>query len=217
MNRQKNRPTINRRQVLKNLVRGAGATTAIPIISRATSGVAAVPLSSHSHKPVEWSRGSTEPPDPSLVAADWKPLFLDEHQNKTLIVISDIIIPATDTPGAKEAKVNRFLDFLLNAEDIEIQRNFVQALSWFDSYSLQVYNLPFVKLSTADQTRLLTQLSSSSPDLTLAAGVGHFQLLKDLITRTFYSSEIGYKELGYQSNPYQGEFPGCPNPDEHKL
>ena len=146
-----------------------------------------------------------------------KPLFLDEHQNKTLIVISDIIIPATDTPGAKEAKVNRFLDFLLNAEDIEIQRNFVQALSWFDSYSLQVYNLPFVKLSTADQTRLLTQLSSSSPDLTLAAGVGHFQLLKDLITRTFYSSEIGYKELGYQSNPYQGEFPGCPNPDEHKL
>jgi hypothetical protein len=45
-----------------------------------------------------------------LARADWKPLFLDDHQNQTLVVFSDILIPATDTPGAKAALVNRFLD-----------------------------------------------------------------------------------------------------------
>src|SRR5262245_53303704 len=51
-----------------------------------------------------------------LSRVDWKPLFLDEHQNQTLIVLSDLIIPETDTPGAKQALVNRFVDLLLAAE-----------------------------------------------------------------------------------------------------
>lgn len=217
MNQQKNRRTINRRQALKNLAQGAGATTVIPVISRVTSQAAAEPLPNPSPKAATWAHGSTQPADPSLAAADWTPRFLDAHQNETLIAISDIIIPATDTPGAKEAQVNRFLDFLLDAEDTETRKNFVQALSWFDSYSLQTHKVPFIKLSAADQIKLLTPLSGRRPDLALAAGAGHFRLLKGLITRTFYSSEIGYKELGFQDNPYQAEFPGCPNPDEHKL
>src|ERR1035438_5798061 len=36
-----------------------------------------------------------------LARADWKPLFLDDHQDQTLIVFSEILIPATDTTGAK--------------------------------------------------------------------------------------------------------------------
>src|ERR1700691_2490503 len=31
-----------------------------------------------------------------LARADWKPLFLDDHQNETLIVFSDIVVPASD-------------------------------------------------------------------------------------------------------------------------
>ena len=47
-----------------------------------------------------------------LARADWKPVFLDTHQNETLIALSDMILPKTDTPGAKEALVNRFIDRL---------------------------------------------------------------------------------------------------------
>ena len=49
-------------------------------------------------------------------APGWKPLLLDEHQNETLIILSDLIIPATDTPGAKEALVNRYIDLVLAAD-----------------------------------------------------------------------------------------------------
>ena len=59
-----------------------------------------------------------------LKAAEWKPLFLDEHQNETLIVLSDLIIPATDTPGAKEALVNRYIDLVMAAETPEKQQRF---------------------------------------------------------------------------------------------
>ena len=59
-----------------------------------------------------------------LKGANWKPVFLDEHQNETLIILSDLIIPATDTPGAKEALVNRYIDLVMAAETHENQKTF---------------------------------------------------------------------------------------------
>src|SRR3984957_10877431 len=70
-----------------------------------------------------------------LAAPGWKPLFLDEHQNETLIVLSDLIIPATDTPGAKEALVNRYIDLVLAAETRDTQRAFLNSLGYMDGES----------------------------------------------------------------------------------
>src|SRR5712692_591843 len=36
-------------------------------------------------------------------ASDWKPELFDDHENQTLIALVDLMIPATDTPGAKAA------------------------------------------------------------------------------------------------------------------
>jgi hypothetical protein len=38
---------------------------------------------------------------------------LNPHQNATVTAISEIIIPQTDTPGAKAARVNEFIDLIL--------------------------------------------------------------------------------------------------------
>jgi hypothetical protein len=51
--------------------------------------------------------GSTFLTDPN-----WKATFLNEHH---LMFLSDVIIPATETPGAKEVQVNRYLDLLLSS------------------------------------------------------------------------------------------------------
>jgi hypothetical protein len=72
-----------------------------------------------------------------LAAPGWKPLFLDEHQNETLIVLSDLMIPATDTPGAKEALVNRYIDLVLAAEAPETQRGFLNSLGYLDGESMR--------------------------------------------------------------------------------
>ena len=67
-----------------------------------------------------------------LSRSDWKPVFLDPHQNETLTRLSDLIIPETDTPGAKVALVNRFIDRLLEAEATDRQREFLNGLAYLD-------------------------------------------------------------------------------------
>ena len=94
-----------------------------------------------------------------LDAPGWKPLFLDEHQNETLIILSDLIIPATDTPGAKEALVNRYIDLLLAAEPHESQKAFLNSLSYVDGESIRRYKAAFRYLAREDQDDLLHSLA----------------------------------------------------------
>src|ERR1700738_22474 len=72
-----------------------------------------------------------------LAAPGWKPLFLDGHQNETLIVLSYLMFPATAPPGAKEALVNRYIDLVLAAETRETQRTFLNSLGYLDGESIR--------------------------------------------------------------------------------
>jgi len=159
-----------------------------------------------------------------LAAPGWKPLFLDEHQNETLIIVSDLIIPATDTPGAKGALVNRYIDLLLAAETRESQKAFLNSLGYLDGESIRRYKAAFRYLAREDQDDLLHSLAypsgnsgwtgeAAGPDI----GHGHFQHLKQRISMAYYSSQIGAKELGWDGAPAHGVYQGCEHPEgKHK-
>lgn len=151
-----------------------------------------------------------------LAAPGWKPLFLDEHQNETLIVLSDLIIPATDTPGAKDALVNRYIDLVLAADNRDNQRTFLNSLAYLDGESIRRYKTAFRYLARDDQDDLLHSLAYSKgasgwtgeaagPDV----GHEHFESLKQRIVFAYYSSEIGAKELGWDGNVMHGVYQGC--------
>ena len=151
-----------------------------------------------------------------LASPGWKPLFLDDHQNETLIVLSDLIIPATDTPGAKEALVNRYIDLVLAADSGDSQRAFLNSLGYIDGESIRRYKAAFRYLSREDQDDLLHSLAyplgssgwtgeAASSD----AGHKHFESLKQRIIFAYYSSEIGGKELGWDGNVMHGVYQGC--------
>src|SRR5213593_1389736 len=82
-----------------------------------------------------------------LIDPNWKASFLNEQQNETLIALSDVIIPATNTPGAKEALVNRYIDLLLSVQPAEFQRQFVNALSFIDGESQKQFGKEFKALA----------------------------------------------------------------------
>jgi len=160
-----------------------------------------------------------------LAAPGWKPLFLDEHQNETLIVLSDLMIPATDTPGAKEALVNRYIDLVLAAETPETQRAFLNSLGYLDGESMRRFKAAFRYLSREDQDILLHALAyvvnesrwtgeaNAKPDV----GHVHFEALKQRIMTAYYSSQIGEKELGWDGAFAHGPYAGCDHPEgNHK-
>lgn len=160
-----------------------------------------------------------------LSSPNWKPLFLDDHQNETLIILSDLIIPATDTPGAKEALVNRYIDLVLAADTHDEQRNFLNSLGYLDGESIRRYKTAFRYLSRDDQDDLLHSLAyprvashwGGNDDTPRDPGHGHFQALKERIMTAYYSSQIGEKELGWDGAFAHGPYQGCEHPEgNHK-
>jgi hypothetical protein len=160
-----------------------------------------------------------------LAAPGWKPLFLDEHQNETLIVLSELMIPATDTPGAKEALVNRYIDLVLAAEKPETQRAFLNSLGYLDGESIRRFKAAFRYLSREDQDNLLHAMAyavnesrwTGQVDVKPDTGHVHFETLKQRIMMAYYSSQIGGKELGWDGAFAHGPFAGCDHPEgNHK-
>jgi hypothetical protein len=197
-----------RRDALKKIVLGgatAGAVSAFPILGEVTPAMA---RAAHLHS----AGDGQSSPDPN-----WKPLFLDSHQNETVEVLTELIIPATETPGAKAALVNRFIDLMLSDEDSEKQKSFLQGLSWLEGRALAVHAKPFTALLPDQQLALLAPLAD--PDNKKPEdqpGVRFFQELKDLTIYGYYTSRIGMEqELEYGGDDYHTEFPGACDHPEH--
>ena len=80
-------------------------------------------------------------------------------------VLSELIIPKTDTPGAKAALVDRFIDMLLDGAERSDRERFLSGLAWLDARSEALYGSNFVAASPAQQVGLLTKLSTAAAPL----------------------------------------------------
>lgn len=126
-------------------------------------------------------------------ATEWKPQLFDAHQNETVIALTELIIPQTDTPGAKLARVNRYIDLFLNDGPERPRVDFLEGLAWLDAHARNVHGAPFIKLTAAQQTAILTDLDAGKPGL--EAGTRFFRNAKGWTSRIYYNTEIGYAEL----------------------
>jgi Gluconate 2-dehydrogenase subunit 3 len=159
-----------------------------------------------------------------LERAGWTPVFLNAQQNETLTALSEAIIPATDTPGAKAALVNRFLDLVISAEPENVQKEFLYSLAWFDTAAMERYKMTFVKLTDEQRTNLLNLVAWPHPAESANGqadpsfpGYQEFGRLKTWISSAYYSSPIGLKEQGWDGWAARGTFTGCEHqPAEHK-
>ena len=150
-----------------------------------------------------------------LSGPNWVPVFLNAQQNETLIALSEAIIPATDTPGAKAAFVNRFLDLVLSALPSETQHEFLTSLAWFDTGATERYKANFVNLSAEQVQDFLslvawphTESRWGNSDANFN-GHEHFERMKNWTVAAYYSSPIGLQELGWDGWPARGVFEGC--------
>jgi gluconate 2-dehydrogenase gamma chain len=167
---------MNRRDLLRGALAGAGA---LSVEAQHTE---------HSAPPT----GGVAPQAPSA----WKPLLFDDHQNATVVALSDLIIPATDTPGAKAARVNEYIDLILNDGGAMRRARFIEGLGWLDGFAIRRHGQPFVQCSSKEQVAMLAAIGAAGPaDAGLKPGAEFFRLAKDLVVEGYYTSKIGIDEL----------------------
>jgi hypothetical protein len=145
---------------------------------------------------------------------------LNPHQNATVITITELIIPKTDTPGAKEAKVNEFIDLLLTEwfEPAET-REFLNGLKQVDVQCRKLFSANFVQCQPDQQIQLLKQLDAAAMEFAQKQReatkadrqpppMDFFYQMKKLTLTGYYTSEIGFvEELGQEIIP--PHYAGC--------
>ena len=127
-------------------------------------------------------------PEGTRQAPAWTPSFFNPHQADTFNDLADLIIPATDTPGAKDAQVIRYLDKLLAASDHPFQNQFARDLDMLDGFSRQTAGTDFVRLTPDQQKTILEKMF-------LSAQRPSFDRLKAWTARIYYATKPGFDEL----------------------
>lgn len=147
-----------------------------------------------------------------LAAGPYKPQFFTPAEYATVERLTELIIPSDGTPGAREAGVAEFIDFM-TASDASIQFRYRYGLTWLDSHAERLHRRRFRELGENEQTDILRHLAYKAEYRDGEnEGRDFFGLIREYTLMGFYTSKIGLQELGYPGLQLYSESPGCPHP-----
>jgi len=172
--------------------------------------------------------------DPT-VGASWKPTFFDGDQINVIAEIAERILPATDTPGAKDVLVHQFMDKILKENfDADAQQRVMTGLKDIETASQATYKKSFMACTNEEKDTVLTQFDKAAheADKTIEedtqyelvaakagqviSGEGYlaknkthfFHIIKELTFLGFFTSEtVATTMLNY--DPVPGVYQGC--------
>lgn len=150
-------------------------------------------------------RSGYEPPAPGT------PLrTLTSGQQELVATLAEHILPATDTPGARAAGVDSFIDGMLTDIFTPAERErFLAGLAEVEVRSRAAQGASFLESTPAQQVAVLEALEREARE----AGEGprpFFSWLKELTLVGYYTSEVGAsQELSYLhvAGYYDGDIP----------
>lgn len=179
---------INRREALRRAALLMGAALSAPAISGVLSGCSAKPV------------------------IDWKPEFLTGDQGILISEVSEIIIPRTDTPGAKEVGVPAFIDKMLkDVYSKEDQERFLNGLKEFDDNAKKETGDSFIEMAADDQVAYVTKVHKAGVEQIRSAPTDpkpFIMMVKELTLLGYFTSEVGATQvLQYVAVP--GAYKGC--------
>jgi len=195
-NETKTHEGLKRRDILKVL-------SAVPAAAWLPAGAAATEMPT----PHAGARDAAPP-----AATAYEPKTLDGHEYKTVVVLSDIIVPADERSGsATQAGVPEFIDDWLGLNG-GTQLDAVRGgITWLDLESNRAYGHDFIDAPESEKKQLLDRIAypkTAAPED--AAGVVFFNQIRNLVLSGFYSSKMGIEDLPYLGNKMLAEWNGCP-------
>lgn len=137
----------------------------------------------------------------------YTPKALSDHEYKTLVRLTDLIIPVENgKPGAVAAGAAAWID-MLAAENTQIKEIYAKGTAWLDATTKERGATDFLGTTPEQQTVLLDQIAyrrNSSPDLD--PGIQFFTWARRMTVDAFYTSEIGIADIDYRGNHPQATY-----------
>jgi hypothetical protein len=150
--------------------------------------------------------------------SNYQPSFFTPSEYELVDQLTEIILPRDDSPGARDAGVAEFIDFMV-AHDDSLQYPFRTGLAWLNTFAFEKEGANFPKLPATRQEALLKQLAyrvqfSSST----VQGQEFFALFRRYTVFGYYTSRVGLETLDYPGLRVYSASPECPHHDdpEHK-
>jgi hypothetical protein len=130
---------------------------------------------------------------------------LSPHQDATVTTIAELIIPQTNTPGARAVRVNEFIDLILTEWYGEEQKSiFLSGLAEVDARTRDLFGRDFVDCAEKQQVEMLQVLDDevgaehdeqprrSSREHPLDKNF--FSMIKELTLVGYFTSQIGFEQ-----------------------
>jgi hypothetical protein len=138
-------------------------------------------------------------PDDLLAATTGPPRFFEPTHFALLEEIAEIIIPRTDTPGARDAGVAGFIDALMaDWASSEHAAEFRALLDEIDAHALSRGGAGLLSLPQARRIETVADYDAAQ----IAAGNRTYRRFKELVLTAYYWSEPGAtQELRYELAP----------------
>ena len=141
------------------------------------------------------------------------PRLLQEADAAFLDEVAETILPATNTPGAKAAKVGAFMVVMVtDCYDEADQKIFKDGMRALDDGARQAFTLGFLEATPAQRTTLLTEVDREQKEYMDRRRSGEpvhfFRMMKELTLLGYFTSEVGATQaLRYSAIP--GRFDPC--------
>lgn len=192
---------MDRRKSIKALIMGTVATgTLVEACKDSNTKIEAKPAAAADNGGLNYDRTPQE-------LADYKKLmaekFFTDDELATITVLADIIIPKDEVSGsATEAGVPAFIEFIV--KDMPYHQTPMRGgLRWLDVQCMKKYDKGFKDLTHEQQIEMVDLIAypdraKGKPELT--QGVAFFNKMRDLTVTGFYTTQLGFKDLGYVGN-----------------
>jgi gluconate 2-dehydrogenase gamma chain len=157
-------------------------------------------------------------PAPEL---NYQPVFFTKEQAALLDELTEILLPKTDTPGAKEVGVSSFIDVML--KDVypkADQEAFLKGLAAFDEDAQKSFGDPFNECTVEQQKELVKKHHDAAFAENVGGASGNWWdaankaerpfilKVKELTLLGFFTSEAGATQV-LQYNQVPGPYHGC--------
>ena len=162
--------------------------------------------------------GASQAANAVVAAKPYVPRFFKPQEFRAVQILAEIILPTDDEPGAKEAKVADFIDFVVfSAAEFEpsLQKQWIDGLALLEKLSNGKFGKSFAGSSPLQREDLLTEMSVPEHDPTAHhPGFPFYRLAKSVTLEAFFTSKVGLIDfLEYKGLTFLTSFPGCTHPE----